>query len=493
MRGNRIGRRTIKGYTRSIPACAGEPVNPRRWTIAAGVYPRVCGGTRVSNRVPQLLQGLSPRVRGNRQRLAPSHSVGGSIPACAGEPRGRRLGQREPEVYPRVCGGTSCGQPRRHIWRRSIPACAGEPQGCTPGKRQERVYPRVCGGTFAGCVHPVGAEGLSPRVRGNRARKVQNRLRWRSIPACAGEPGIPTGPFHTGMVYPRVCGGTVDDLSVKLPADGLSPRVRGNRRGASVVDIYPRSIPACAGEPQSLGVGWAASGVYPRVCGGTRSRRNREKDTGGLSPRVRGNRPHPGSVLRRPGSIPACAGEPHTQPTHYHALAVYPRVCGGTGCDALGGQRHRGLSPRVRGNRSCPAERVPAKRSIPACAGEPRATGPASLTLMVYPRVCGGTPLRRTGGLVERGSIPACAGEPPSVVSCRNPCRVYPRVCGGTDLQLLPQLPGPGLSPRVRGNPGGRPGASVGWRSIPACAGEPFGFIVISFRLAVYPRVCGGT
>ena len=50
--------------------------------------------------------GLSPRVRGNHD--VPAHRVFdlGSIPACAGEPAGARLGAGGQWVYPRVCGGT---------------------------------------------------------------------------------------------------------------------------------------------------------------------------------------------------------------------------------------------------------------------------------------------------------------------------------------------------------------------------------------------------
>ena len=50
------------------------------------VYPRVCGGTTHSAKLPQAVQGLSPRVRGNPPT---SHNVVltiRSIPACAGEP-----------------------------------------------------------------------------------------------------------------------------------------------------------------------------------------------------------------------------------------------------------------------------------------------------------------------------------------------------------------------------------------------------------------------
>ena len=136
----------------------------------------------------------------------------------------------------------------------------------------------------------------------------------RSIPACAGEPSRPWRTQTVPMVYPRVCGGT---RSRCCP------------------------IPACAGEPAPN------HRVYPRVCGGTPP-----SATMGLSPRVRGNplkmllpRLSP-RVRGNHGSIPACAGEPPP-------ISI-PR------CAAP----NRGLSPRVRGNR-CEVG------SIPACAGEP--------------------------------------------------------------------------------------------------------------------------
>ena len=53
------------------------------------------------------------------------------------------------------------------------------------------------------------------------------------------------------------------------------------------------------------------------------------------------------------------------------ALAVYPRVCGGTTMDADPSAWTIGLSPRVRGNLLLPVHRHRAGGSIPACAGEP--------------------------------------------------------------------------------------------------------------------------
>ncbi len=53
-------------------------------------------------------------------------------------------------------------------------------------------------------------------------------------------------------------------------------------------------------------------------------------------------------------------------------------------------------------------------------------------------------------------SIPACAGEPDLSVLMECQPRVYPRVCGGTVSAIRSRWLLLGLSPRVRGNPGGK-------------------------------------
>ena len=66
-------------------------------------------------------------------------------------------------------------------------------------------------------------------------------------------------------------------------------------------------------------------------------------------------------------------------------------------------------------------------------------------------------------------------------------------MCGGTAIiRLLPAYP-PGLSPRVRGNPGWTASPLHCEGSIPACAGEPKSYIPTLKAVTVYPRVCGGT
>ena len=50
--------------------------------------------------------GLSPRVRGNLGLAYGAAITAGSIPACAGEPAMRPVRVGKAGVYPRVCGGT---------------------------------------------------------------------------------------------------------------------------------------------------------------------------------------------------------------------------------------------------------------------------------------------------------------------------------------------------------------------------------------------------
>ena len=253
----------------SIPACAGEPLAPDRTDQVPEVYPRVCGGTSFPPYVLSRAHGLSPRVRGNHCGRAGEVAVVGSIPACAGEPR-------------RGCLATST----------------------------IRVYPRVCGGTSRLMDLPDGDLGLSPRVRGNHLHTKPDQIGNGSIPACAGEPAKRPPSCRGWRVYPRVCGGTRSPDPRSTLAAGLSPRVRGNLFASVRQGAHSRSIPACAGEPPATWRSGCSPTVYPRVCGGTHQRHQHRIDNAGLSPRVRGNRSGVRDVGVGVGSIPACAGEP---------------------------------------------------------------------------------------------------------------------------------------------------------------------------------------
>ena len=310
----------------------------------------MCGGTTDSQYAGYVCVGLSPRVRGNPAVSRGKILYAGSIPACAGEPVSSHTSSPRPPVYPRVCGGTS-----------DTDSAAS------------------------------AQEGLSPRVRGNRKLAGKDACRPGVYPACAGEPTLPPPPITQADRLSRVCGGTNPHLLEPDIATGSIPRVRGNQTGAGIQGAHQRSIPACAGEPRS-GILWQQRPlVYPRVCGGTLPVLWECRICRGLSPRVRGNRLPDGTRWTQGGSIPACAGEPLRRSSATAAARVYPRVCGGTACRMAPGGRRGGLSPRVRGNRY--AGLAPRRRpgSIPACAGEPPAGWHPVDAGGVYPRVCGGT------------------------------------------------------------------------------------------------------
>ena len=255
----------------------------------------------------------------------------------------------------------------------SIPACAGEPLAAAIRPPAPTVYPRVCGGTGLANLAVVIKQGLSPRVRGNPGPECRaTEGRW-SIPACAGEPNIWVTHSPPGAVYPRVCGGTCHPLHWATEGRGLSPRVRGNPARAGDLQRAFGSIPACAGEPNPLIKPIFQIWVYPRVCGGTLCLTQRTELRVGLSPRVRGNRLVTGGLRVTRRSIPACAGEPGGYRGADLSVRVYPRVCGGTPLEIVAVTGQWGLSPRVRGNPPLQSSFRPSPGSIPACAGEPRA------------------------------------------------------------------------------------------------------------------------
>ena len=231
----------------------------------------------------------------------------------------------------------------------SIPACAGEARQAARGVGFVPVYPRVCGGSGRLARQAARGVGLSPRVRGKRAFRISEYRRAGSIPACAGEASANHLMWFCISVYPRVCGGSIDNRAGTHETEGLSPRVRGKRDRPARNPGRLRSIPACAGEAANSTANEPAKGVYPRVCGGSPITTRSTNPPRGLSPRVRGKRRRPDRYQRITRSIPACAGEARAAPPRKAAGAVYPRVCGGS---AFAGRHRRpvnGLSPRVRG------------------------------------------------------------------------------------------------------------------------------------------------
>ena len=309
MRGNPVKRVKPVDQNGSIPARAGEPVLFVRVVEIGRVYPRACGGTYNDQFHGFTASGLSPRVRGNRSHEVCRQGDAGSIPARAGEPTPIARAARISTVYPRACGGTRITSALRvsgvglsprvrgnlPLWQEkirpwgSIPARAGEPSDFSITENVIGVYPRACGGTSSGsCIFRI-VTGLSPRVRGNPHHDCLPVFEPGSIPARAGEPLTRISFRVMQGVYPRACGGTSGDLEFEGLYRGLSPRVRGNRNRGHEFPGGIGSIPARAGEPSYVGIEGQEGRVYPRACGGTVTRVPVKRKCTGLSPRVRGN------------------------------------------------------------------------------------------------------------------------------------------------------------------------------------------------------------
>ena len=175
--------------------------------------------------------------------------------------------------------------------------------------------------------------------------------------------------------------------------------------------------------------------------------------------------------VRKPGIIPAYAGNTNGWTGWYHCGRDHPRVCGEHCRFHVQGHVFEGSSPRMRGTHGSCRWLPISVGIIPAYAGN---TLPIKLTECPkrdHPRVCGehicsgsyvitvpgssprmrGTRSSRTVGDGIPGIIPAYAGNTHAVRSALRFSQDHPRVCGehafGTSAVMLL----PGSSPRMRG------------------------------------------
>ncbi len=290
--------------------CTGLPTFRGRAFPAPRVYPRVYGATDWSEEKANKEEGLSPCVRGYRRV--------------------------------RAAGGRHHG---------SIPVCTGLPSVDTLARRSGRVYPRVYGATLKPRVLVRSHGGLSPCVRGYRARRIESRKHPGSIPVCTGLPNKPLIPHQNSGVYPRVYGATAFGSGSRGSFLGLSPCVRGYQSTELGNADSTGSIPVCTGLPRSASLKRARRRVYPRVYGATLKPRVLVRSHGGLSPCVRGYLRLVKSNPVCPGSIPVCTGLPMWEISTGGSIRVYPRVYGATCTISSSSVLALGLSPCVRGYR----------------------------------------------------------------------------------------------------------------------------------------------
>ena len=106
VRGNHLQRAFVVVAFGSIPACTGKPRATSVLGRGGWVYPRMYGETSGTVLEPNLVQGLSPHVRGNHWKPDMKLVTTRSIPACTGKPPSGVDAERMGEVYPRMYGET---------------------------------------------------------------------------------------------------------------------------------------------------------------------------------------------------------------------------------------------------------------------------------------------------------------------------------------------------------------------------------------------------
>ena len=172
-RGNLFGHLLRLRRRGTIPASTGEPDIQNGFLLRSGDYPREHGGTSVARWRNWHRTGLSPRARGNHEKVCTPLETTGTIPASTGEPR--------------------------------------EPISSPPGVRD---YPREHGGTGLVQRMRLCHSGLSPRARGNRAVSRALLMSMGTIPASTGEPILLALSANGTRDYPREHGGTRSSADV---------------------------------------------------------------------------------------------------------------------------------------------------------------------------------------------------------------------------------------------------------------------------------------
>ena len=267
VRGTRGFSRNPQARRRIIPACAGNSSGSALTRPHSADHPRVCGELSAAGLRLARITGSSPRVRGTR---------------------------KVSEVL--------------SAERRIIPACAGNSTATLIILSMKTDHPRVCGELLAFQRPDDIHVGSSPRVRGTPPQPLSLSLLLRIIPACAGNSDLRAFGFVALADHPRVCGELVGPILQIIEDVGSSPRVRGTLDLPPRLQVRFRIIPACAGNSRSGLARKVPRPDHPRVCGELGALYGSGAVLGGSSPRVRGT-PH--ADFRRPVTrriIPACAG-----------------------------------------------------------------------------------------------------------------------------------------------------------------------------------------
>ncbi len=148
-----------------------------------------------------------------------------------------------------------------------IPAYAGSTRIGIRRTLSGRDHPRVCGEHKSFTIEIGEAPGSSPRMRGARIMACLVNTRTGIIPAYAGSTTISRSAATATWDHPRVCGEHWMYWVVTESPPGSSPRMRGAPRLDSDGIVHYGIIPAYAGSTHKPSLIFVLSRDHPRVCG----------------------------------------------------------------------------------------------------------------------------------------------------------------------------------------------------------------------------------
>ena len=193
--------------------------------------------------------------------------------------------------------------------RRITPACAGKSSRNETCWHRPWDHPCVCGEKIEMPYELLLKEGSPPRMRGKGSETQRRAIRAGITPAYAGKSLRGRIRFHREWDHPRVCGEKGLSMFWSLNHSGSPPRMRGKGNQHVNDELRLRITPACAGKRNSWAVHWTIQRDHPRVCGEKFSSRSSADLRQGSPPRMRGKEIDVPDGINVPGITPAYAGK----------------------------------------------------------------------------------------------------------------------------------------------------------------------------------------
>ena len=496
--------------------------------------------------------GSSPLARGTLALEKATLDLNRFIPARAGNTYCSSVSSARWSVHPRSRGEHGAVGHRREGPRRFIPARAGNTWSRRAGRSPGPVHPRSRGEHLCTVCVSAETDGSSPLARGTLSGQSLDIAGERFIPARAGNTRGSSGSCAMPTVHPRSRGEHRPRKRHPRPFIGSSPLARGTHWSLGGSSIYPRFIPARAGNTGDSRCFATTPAVHPRSRGEHLGDIRRAVDEARFIPARAGNTPgavrrfqwlpvHPrsrgehelrigntplydgssplarGTPPRRrrrtgPGRfIPARAGNTEILCGQHGRMTVHPRSRGEHAVPPVVPSPFAGSSPLARGTLAPAGEPVDGARFIPARAGNTQPAPMSSARQAVHPRsrgehtasarvagaFSGSSPLARgtrAGGHVEPRLdrfIPARAGNTQGRPSPAGRRPVHPRSRGEHVASPSPTSWIRGSSPLARGTRYKEPRMHARGRFIPARAGNTASTSAGPRRSAVHPRSRG--